>query len=141
MISTVHMLTGAAIATVTGNPLLGSVVAVAGHFLADTMPHMDPNIKRMKLKKWLLAASVDFLLGIVLLLILFRGEVDGWVLWLVFCSVLPDIVSVGDYFFPTRWGRFYRRWHKSIQNENLTWLGILTQVVWAGVMIWVILVF
>jgi len=138
MISTVHMMTGAAVASVTGQWWAVTVIPVILHYLEDMIPHADPSIKTWPLRWWLVAASIDFLLGIGLVLYIWPGEITALLVLAVLMGIMPDVLSILDYFFPTKFGVAYRRWHKSLQAENYSWLGYLTQIAVFGLAVYLI---
>lgn len=97
MISTPHLLVGAAIALHIKPVTLAAALAVFSHYILDAIPHWDystTNIRRKKWRKSLPAffyISLDFSFGILLIILLTKN----WFLALTgaFFAVLPDVIT------------------------------------------------
>jgi len=105
MILSVHLLTGAAIATRVQNPILGLLLAFLSHFVLDFIPHReyatfpgDPIKERWKGKlTTILKIAVDFLIGVSILLILSKNKILA--LSGGFLAISPDFDSIA-FIFP-----------------------------------------
>lgn len=92
MLTTPHLLVGAAIGAQFHSPLLIAPAAAASHFVLDSVPHLMGFIEVEDLDKKDIAFVVgDVLLGLSLLIYLTIGNPAAELIWLgAFCSVLPD---------------------------------------------------
>lgn len=133
------MMTGAAVAVTTGSWWWSVLLPIVLHFGEDMLPHLDPSLEHMSRRQWFFWASIDFFIGLILVLLVVGNKMNNIVMIAVLAGVLPDILSIIEYFFPTGIGHVYRRWHKMLQTENSTWLGVVTQVMVFGLAVGVIL--
>jgi hypothetical protein len=80
MYITVHAAAGAAIGTLTLNPLLAFLGGFISHLILDMIPHGDEGIKnwswfRTKLQRTIAAALIDFT-GVLILFIFLMNRID-----------------------------------------------------------------
>lgn len=122
-----HVLTGAAAASLTGQPVTAFAAGLASHAVLDAVPHHDYT---RAFWGW-----VDFFAGLVIVLLLYRWQADGLILWGALGAGLPDLeVALNHYrllgphpilFFPSHRFRFLHRQRQSFD-------GVLTQVLVLG---------
>jgi len=102
MMATAHMLVAGAIATRMTDPVLASSMALASHFMLDSIPHWDFGTNWRKRTKAAtgIFASIDMIIGFIIAYLLFHGRVPSLVLIpsLIF-SVLPDWLEAPWYIF------------------------------------------
>lgn len=139
MVLTVHILIGAAVATRTGNPILGLLFAFLSHYLIDAIPHKEYSIQNIKEGKWqnsskdFLKIFLDILIGFFLIII-FQGNY-----FLAFLgglsAILPDILTFLHFIFPKikplhLLSKFHEKthWFKHSKIKIPLFLGIFTQV-------------
>lgn len=113
MILTVHILTGAAIAAKTQNPILGFLFAFLSHLILDFFPHKEYSIKNIFEKSWhkskkdffKIAFDVIFGFLIIFIILLLKNKNLPLNLWQFFfqnqliilggvIAVLPDILTL-----------------------------------------------
>jgi len=95
MLSTPHLLTGAAIVKIIPNPALGLPLAFLSHFALDSIPHWDGSPKAPYSKKMFGWIFLDYAFGASLVLILTVGypNPEQYFLWLgAFLGTLPDFI-------------------------------------------------
>lgn len=147
MLVTTHFLTGAAIASVSHDPLVFIPVAFASHFVLDTIPHSQSAYKPWVVTNKVVVMEVfDVTLAVAIVLFLTCDLGLSNNLWLgAIAGSLPDVDGL-FYVKPLRnflkkpliktWAKF----HESIQNETPQFLGKATQFVAITVSLWAILV-
>ncbi len=139
MLTTVHLLTGAAIGKVTGNIYLAAPLAVVSHYALDFIPHYNPKPVKGYLEKGYTGADkLDLVLkalepaiglaaGIFLVvanppelrLPIFIGGLFGW---------LPDLLVFLDWKFNIGKDNFIRKVEKKFHRHTSFAKGILIQV-------------
>ena len=140
MTATAHALIGASIASRVINPLIGIPLAIASHFAADLIPHWDAgtNHKQKSLMRLKLEATVDVLVGIALVFLIFRSSVEPVYLFsMVLAAQLPDWLEAPSWMFgfkvpPFSWLDYLG--HKLQSRMQLPW-GLVTQVVIVGMLV------
>lgn len=143
MLITPHLLAGAVIADKVGS-FSWPVVALAllSHFMLDAIPHRDEIDKNHLSRKQIVAVLVDFVVGIILLWLVFRGTNIALIAFGVVMGILPDIVDNLPIFLKslskTKWWQAYHRFHSNIQQTKPSWVvGLLTQfLVIVGLLLW-----
>lgn len=143
MLTTPHLLVGAAIGSQFHNPYIVVPVAVASHFVLDGIPHLMGIVEVHDLdKKDLVLVASDVILGISLVYILSHSSVDPGMIYLgAFSAMVPDFHhSFQALFGPNRlkkYTSFHLRFHYKKKMSLLP--GIATQVLTvllAGVFVW-----
>lgn len=129
MLSTVHLLTGAAIGTVVHNPWEIIVISIVLHFLWDSWPHWDPDYGTWKKRDWYLVASVDMLVGLSLAVWVVGGNLNWLVVLGMFFSIFPDILTMIAILGKIKWLMSFVNWHKKIQNAAKLKYGLLFQII------------
>ena len=137
MTITNHAAMGALVAAAINKPWLSLPAALASHFMVDTIPHWDYELKGGH-KTRQLAAMIDFTLALFLLLIL-ALTVDASRSLIIaggILAILPDAMwaAYRNVEFPksfprnTLIGRF-RGWHQKIQWSETSW-GKYVEIGW-----------
>lgn len=137
MTATNHALTGAMIGFVVANPLIAIPAALASHFICDSLPHFGFSGKNeLRSKAFLRMLTVDMLLCVALVLVLFSTHVNHWLL----ASVCAFVATSPDFMWLPRFLRA-RAGKKEKKPHGITWLhqhiqwfqepiGALTEVAW-----------
>lgn len=147
MLLTVHLLTGAAIASKVSNPGLGLFFAFSSHYLSDLLPHIEYSVANIQSKNWkgskseFIKVIADFLAGVLMVLIL-TEKTPAILLGAVF-AVLPDVLSFFGFILNNRLLRCNSYLHQKthfLRDVKLPpILGILSQVLVAGTAIFLLL--
>lgn len=160
MITTAHLIVGAAVGVAMGNPYASFVAGVASHFVLDSIPHYDvsPDALRNNADSIIFTPKlwaqvwIDGIFGLALFSY-WWGLHDGYSLvspiaWGAFGGFLPDLIDNVPFwnknFRSTRFGRSFHRWHEFTHTiwqsrfpmRRFGTLGILTQMVAIGISIW-----
>jgi hypothetical protein len=139
MLTTVHILVGAAIGKATGNLSLGIPLSVASHYLLDGVPHYQPkpvqNFKEGGIKGAnkldLLYKAIEPIMGVGLVAYLVFGlnpEIAKIMFWTALVSWLPDFIVFLDWKFSSSPGPF-KRFDMKFQTHTTFWKGIFQQVI------------
>jgi hypothetical protein len=126
MLTTAHLLLGAAIGKATNNPLLTIVLAFGTHYILDAIPHYSPKplgnflehgIRKSR-KSELFLKSIEPAIGIILTLILIFHFNSAKALPMVlgsFFGWLPDLMVLLDWKFgiprPRLIAEFEKKYH------------------------------
>lgn len=134
------MLTGAAIAS-RFEPTFGLPLAFVSHFALDAIPHYDGLYPHRPYKVLpIVQLILDFMLGILLLASLTKGDpAQSYLVIASLTAILPDI-QVGLY-FNYKFLTFLKPlvdWHVAIQRKPPTWVGVATTVSVSILMIWIL---
>ncbi|MDP6571723.1 MAG: hypothetical protein QF747_02715 [Patescibacteria group bacterium] len=149
MYITVHAAAGAAIGTLTLNPILAFIGGFISHLILDMIPHGDEGIQKCiwfktKMQCTIAAALIDFI-GVTILLIFLINRVD--------IALLPSIIAgmAGGIAPDALWGfheltktpllGWYRRWHTNGHNfltkKKINIIqGLLVQIPFLAVFVW-----
>jgi len=106
MVLTPHFVFGAAIGTLVKNPLLAILLAFLGHYILDSIPHVDYPIENIKKKQWrnvfpeILMVMTDFFIGI--LIIFMFSDNQPIVYMCAFFSVLSDGLNLLGLYYPNK---------------------------------------
>ncbi|OGY30109.1 MAG: hypothetical protein A3F35_03305 [Candidatus Woykebacteria bacterium RIFCSPHIGHO2_12_FULL_45_10] len=147
MLSTPHLLVGAAIAKAVPNPLISLPAAFASHFILDTIPHWDGAPKAPFGKFFYLLAGLDYLFGISLIWWFTRDNPQQIILlFAAFSATAPDFLmgTYKNFNLPwNKWGWYVRfnEFHRGIQNNLKIAPGLATSLVTSAVAIFIILKF
>jgi len=135
MLSTPHLLVGAAIAKSIPNPAISIPVAFASHFVLDSVPHWDGSPKAPFGKTFYLLVALDYLLGISLVWWFSRDNPNQAVLLLgAFAATAPDFLLGSYKNFKLPWNKWdwyvrFNEFHRSIQNNLKVAPGLATSLV------------
>lgn len=142
MTATNHMLTGAVIAATVQQPFLVVPLAILSHFVLDMFPHFGveesdtADRNNHPLFRKVLATDLTILtLALILVPVLFHGEVSWWVLLLgMLAAWIPDVVWL-VHFWHDHKGRVRKPPHRLTRfHQRIQWLehprGIVVEVIW-----------
>src|SRR5262245_29781011 len=94
MLSTPHLLVGAAIVKVIPDPAISLPLAFASHFVLDSIPHWDGSPKVPFSNKLIAGIIVDYIFGASLVFLLTTGLPNQEIFWLgAFLATLPDFIT------------------------------------------------
>lgn len=97
MLSTPHLLVGAAIVKVIPVPAVSLPLAFLSHFVLDSIPHWDGSPKTPFGLKTVGMIAIDYALGASLVLLLTTGLPNQYLIWLgAFLGTAPDFI-LGTY--------------------------------------------
>lgn len=141
MLLTNHSLTGVVLGLSIDDPVILVPAAVASHLVLDSTPHFWIREKGLRSLRGFVIGSVDFGMSLVVVttaLIIFPGRrwqiALGW-----FGAVFPDLLYLPEIFLKKRISGKFGDFHKWVQWSETLWPGILTEVVWATLMLVIIL--
>jgi len=140
MTATAHALIGASLAAKITNPIIGIPIAILSHFIADLIPHWDAgtNHREKSMNRLRFEATLDVLLGLALVFLIFRNLVDPIYLFaMVIAAQLPDWLEAPSWMFNIKIPPFsWLDWlgHKLQSRLQLPW-GLVTQVITVGLLI------
>lgn len=144
MTATNHALTGAAIATLVRQPYLAIPLAFASHFFCDALPHFGLKLAFNSKKMWLYLFA-EFVAMLLLAIFLLVSGTDQPIFWLIVAALFAMSPDLSWYYYgkKNKLGKVARldplnRLHAKIQWSE-TKLGIIPEIIWAGVMILIIL--
>ena len=129
MLSTAHLMTGAAVASSTHNPWEIIVISIVLHFVWDSFPHWDPDYEKWNKRDWYLVASLDMLLGILLVFWVVGANLNWLIMIGMFFSILPDILTMVIILGKIKILKPYLEWHKKIQNVAKLKYGLIFQII------------
>lgn len=115
MILLVHLLLGAAIGSSIKNVPLAIILAFLSHYLLDFIPHAEYSIAEAKKNEWrkmllnVLKISIDFCLGILLILIFSKNQPIIYIC--AFFAVIPDGLTVINSFMPNKFTEAHDKLH------------------------------
>lgn len=154
MLNTPHLLTGAAIGVLTGNPIIAFFGAIASHFVLDIVPHFDPGTFHFGDEQPIKVDERDLAIGFIDLALAFF-----LLIWLagvapiialapalgMFGGILPDIIGLSPLAFPKLYNKpglnqYFKltgKYHYTVKPKMI-WLGILTQVIVIGGALWIL---
>ncbi len=145
MLTTPHLLTGAAVGLATGNPVAGFAAGVASHLLLDATLHTDPGTWHLDEPYPFKMSRGELALGIIDLIVAFSSVlalstqvplIAAAPIAGMFGGILPDIIGLSPLFFPKlATYPIMKRYHEF--NKWLQWtarpeqwiLGCVTQVI------------
>jgi hypothetical protein len=128
MLSTAHLLTGAAIGTVVQNPWQVVLISVILHFVWDSWPHWDPDYNKWKKRDFYLVSSLDMLIGLCLGWWTVGAGMNYLIFLGMFFSVFPDILTMVVILGKIKSLKWYIEWHKKIQNATGLKFGLVFQL-------------
>jgi len=143
MLTTPHLLVGAAIGSQFHNPMLVAPISAASHFFLDGIPHLGGFIEVEDLEKKEVAFVLgDVALGLGLLFFLTNNNPAAELIWLgAFCAVLPDFHHTFQVLFGPDKLKKYDKLHKKFHYKKPMRIlpGMATQVATVLIAILVIL--
>lgn len=155
MLTTPHVLVGAAVGVATGNPIAGFAAGVVSHFILDAVPHTDPGTWHMGEPYPFPMHAGDWAVGLADLFVAFyallylsghspllaAAPIAG-----IVGALLPDVIGLSPLFYPplikTRamqaWITFVKKTERTARPDQ--WLlGIVTQFVVVIGAVWYLL--
>lgn len=140
MTATNHAVTGALIATVVTNPVIGLPLALLSHFVLDAFPHFGAHtVAKPSSRNFRAILTFDALMMLAFLgcvvLAAARTDIASW--WIVlaggFLGALPDVMWFKHYQNDLKgedkhWD-IVRKAHKKIQQWEVSW-GWTVEVIW-----------
>ncbi|OGY22053.1 MAG: hypothetical protein A2126_04720 [Candidatus Woykebacteria bacterium GWB1_45_5] len=101
MLSTPHLLVGAAIARSIPNPAISLPAAFFSHFVLDATPHWDGSPSAPFSKKVVGGAAADYLFGATLIFLISANDPRQIVILAgAFLATLPDFILAASRHFP-----------------------------------------
>lgn len=132
MLSTPHLLVGAAIVSFIPEPAISLPLAFASHFVLDATPHWDGSPEAPFSKKVVSGVVVDYIFGIALIFLITTGDPRQLVILLgAFLATLPDFIMTLSRHIQTPLAKLpliahFNKYHKHIQvNVNFV-SGLMT---------------
>lgn len=128
-----HIATGVTLGLVLQRPMLVIPLAIASHFLLDTVPHWQETMAPYQPTwKTYLRIPIDFGVGalIIGLALHFHPELS-WSIGLgAFFAAIPDIdvITIAFPKLKNKLVTYYWDWHCKIQREVSSLAGVLTQL-------------
>lgn len=149
MLSTPHVIVGAAIATKIHNPILALPIAFCSHLVLEMVPHWNPHLntemrthgRLTKQTMIIIVADTAIAAASGLFLAVTFGGSTMQTLNILGCSVAaitPDIMEA-PYFFLHKKNKFLMMWlkfQKSLQSDAEVIPGLATQVMTMGLTLW-----
>jgi hypothetical protein len=121
MISTCHILVGAAIASKIPSIPLGLAAAFFSHYLIDFIPHYEYPINQIRNRRWLrsifdfLKITLDLFLGFALIFLFAKPNI--WLFAAAILAIVPDGFTLLQIIFPeNKLLKKIRAWHSKV-NE------------------------
>lgn len=134
MLITPHAVTGATIAVLVPHPFLALPLAVASHFVLDSMPHWQEIVYPYDVtwKTWL-RIPIDIVVAVTLVTLIIQthpGQAPLIVLSTL-AAIAPDadtLLIIWKKPHKIRWLKKFFDWHNKIQWETKSFWGVVTQV-------------
>ena len=93
MLSTPHLLVGAAIVHAVPNPAISLPAAFISHFILDAVPHWDGSPQAPFSKKLVSGVAFDYIFGASLIFLITQGDPRQAIILLgAFLATLPDFI-------------------------------------------------
>jgi hypothetical protein len=144
MLSTPHLLVGAAIVKVMPEPTISLPIAFLSHFVFDSIPHWDGSPKAPFNTKTSLGVMVDYAIGVSLVYLATVGLENQYFIWLgAFLATLPDFI-LGAYRHYLSFFEKYalvaipNRFHMGIQRNVTFWPGLVITMVTSGICLFIL---
>lgn len=129
MISSVHLLSSAAIANTTSGWWWAIFGPIVFHYVLDVIPHWNPDLKKWSISKYVMVAVIDFGLAVLVILWLLDWQISLMMGVVMLFGILPDLVALFGFLFPNRFLDIYNKWHTNIQIHTYSLFGFLSQAV------------
>ncbi|OGY25256.1 MAG: hypothetical protein A2864_01265 [Candidatus Woykebacteria bacterium RIFCSPHIGHO2_01_FULL_39_12] len=145
MLSTPHLLTGAAIVKLIPEPTIALPVAFASHFVLDAIPHWDGSPRPPYSNTIKINIAIDYIFGLLAVIILSTG--DARFLWIVagaITATVPDFI-MGFYrnwqtpFHSHRWFHHFNLFHLNIQKNLPAFLGLTISFMVSGLAVFLLI--
>jgi hypothetical protein len=133
MLVSPHVTAGVALGTLIGNPIVVIPVAIASHFILDSVPHWQETLAPYTptMKTWI-RIPIDFAIALVIVLLALQARPDhALAIWLgaVFASGADlDVLLIVYPKFKKGLLEKYWDWHCAIQRETSSLWGLVPQV-------------
>lgn len=142
MLLLTHTITGAIIGQKVGNPIVVILLAFASHFLLDWIPHWSYDVPK-KFSSWeFLKILPDVIPSALVFIVFIYCYPTQWLTIIlgVIASALPDFLTLTSYIPGLRSVmKKFNRWHAQLQVHDERLLGLLTQIVYIGLLITILL--
>lgn len=135
MLSTPHLLVGAAIAHSIPEPAISLPAAFLSHFVLDATPHWDGSPKAPFSKKLISGVIADYIFGMALVYFISSGQPHQFIILLgALLATLPDFIMAITKHFPTPLAHLpliytFNKHHLNIQNNVHIAQGLLSSSV------------
>lgn len=132
MLSTPHLLVGAAIAHSIPNPAVALPAAFLSHFVLDMTPHWDGSPKAPFSKRVVGGVAIDYAFGASLIFLISQGDPrQGIVLLGAFLATLPDFIMAFSRHIKTPLIKFplidqFNKYHSNVQYNVRFVSGLMT---------------
>lgn len=152
MLEAAHSLTGAVIAYKIGNPVLALPLAFLSHYVADQLPHWNPDIGNEKKKFGFITKSTNIKIFFDVIIglgfgsyVAFKVFPDTFRFYTVlagsFFAVLPDLLEAPYYYLKAKHSSLFievAKFHNKHQWNVPLWLGMLFQIFYVIFLFWLI---
>jgi hypothetical protein len=149
MLWIIHTLIGIIIGLLFNNPFIIIPVAFLSHFIFDAIPHWDGDFDKKRFEKTGIAKikksvfiirTIDMIFSMLLLAYFFYITKNNYLLLGVFFSLLPDFIKIGYYGIINKIKFFkdYLIFHSKIQKETSILKGLIIQIIFFLLLIWII---
>lgn len=134
MLTTPHAIAGATIGALLPDPLLAIPLAVASHFVLDSIPHWQETLAPyIPTRKTYIRIPLDIALAIGLTMVIAHWHPESAsIIWLAALAAnLPDLDSIVVVIPRLKTGliKQFWDWHCRIQRETRSLWGVLTQLI------------
>ncbi len=139
MTATTHLLTGTAIGLLIKEPFVALPLALASHYICDTLPHFGLNTwekRQQNLKIFKVVTIIDVIFFLSLLIFLFSIQINWFVIACGIAAYLPDsawlyrfviVENMGTKPFPPM--NRLNQFHVDIQKYESVWPGSLVEFI------------
>lgn len=119
MMQITHLVTGAAVGSLTLNSFLAFLAGIVMHFVVDKIPHYWPASKKGKALQVVIDHSTTYLIFALMLVF----EIGTMAIWAgILGSLLVDIVLSIPIFFKSSLGK----WHRDRQPHSVRYRALIT---------------
>lgn len=135
MLSTPHLLVGAAIVHSIPNPAISLPAAFVSHFVLDAAPHWDGSPQAPFSKKVVSGVAFDYIFGASLIFLITQGDPRQAILLLgAFLATLPDFIMAFSRHVKTPLTKLplidrFNKYHSNIQTNVRFSRGLLASFV------------
>ncbi|HEY4506742.1 MAG TPA: hypothetical protein VJH71_01075 [Candidatus Paceibacterota bacterium] len=150
MLTTVHLLTGAALGKLTGNWLGATVLSYALHHLLDSIPHFNPSPVKGYLEGHIKGADIRDLflkslepvlaiIGTLYLIFWNPSEIRIYMIFGAIFSWLPDLFVFIDWKFNKPWVKFFTKIEKRFHRHTRFLPGVISQILISALALFILL--